>query len=149
VHSCKPTPVLANDVFASDSRSGHSTDTTLSEFTINQLAKEFALTHRALRFYESRGLLHPRREGRRRLFSRGDRDRLALVLKGKKLGFTLGEISQMIDAEAGRASEHGLKLTAEKCAEQIAHFERQIAEAQDALKELRRIHGVFSAKIGG
>jgi len=111
------------------------------------LAKEFALTHRALRFYESRGRLKPRREGRRRLFSQADRDRLALVLKGKKLGFTLTEISEMIEAEAGRASEHGLKLTAEKCAEQIAHFERQITEAQDALKELRRIHGIFAAKI--
>ena len=118
-----------------------------TEFTINELAKEFALTHRALRFYESRGLLRPRREGRRRLFTKADRDRLALVLKGKKLGFTLTEISQMIDAEAGRVSEHGLKLTAEKCVEQIAHFERQIVEAQDALKELRRLHGLFSAKI--
>jgi DNA-binding transcriptional MerR regulator len=149
VHSRKPNPVLANDVFADDSRYDHDTNDTPAEFTINQMAKEFALTHRALRFYESRGLLQPRREGRRRLFSRADRDRLALVLKGKKLGFTLSEISQMIDAEAGRASEHGLQLTAEKCAEQIAHFERQIAEAQDALKELRRIHGVFSAKMAG
>jgi DNA-binding transcriptional MerR regulator len=124
-----------------------SEETNKTEFTINELAKEFELTHRALRFYESRGLLKPRREGRRRLFSQADRDRLALVLKGKKLGFTLTEISQMIDAEAGRASEHGLKLTAEKCVEQIAHFERQIVEAQDALKELRRLHGLFSAKI--
>ena len=124
-----------------------SSETNKTEFTINELAKEFVLTHRALRFYESRGLLKPRREGRRRLFSQADRDRLALVLKGKQLGFTLTEISQMIDAEAGRASEHGLKLTAEKCVEQIAHFERQIVEAQDALKELRRLHGLFSAKI--
>jgi len=147
VHSVKPEHLLAEDVFMQDSRSGGGD--TQAELTINQLAQEFALTHRALRFYESRGLLHPRREGRRRLYSRPDRDRLALVLKGKKLGFTLTEISQMIDAEAGRANEHGLKLTAEKCAEQIAHFERQIAEAQDALKELRRIHGVFSAKITG
>jgi len=149
VHSHQPHAVLANDAFKQDSPSGHGGDTTRTELTINEMAKEFALTHRALRFYESRGLLHPRREGRRRLFSRADRDRLALILKGKKLGFTLTEISQMIDAEAGRASGHGLQLTAEKCAEQIAHFERQIAEAQDALKELRRIHGVFSAKIAG
>jgi DNA-binding transcriptional MerR regulator len=122
-------------------------DANKAEYTINELADEFALTHRALRFYESRGLLNPRREGRRRLFTRADRDRLAIVLKGKRLGFTLTEISQMIDAEAGRASEHGLKLTAEKCGEQIAHFERQIAEAQDALKELRRIQGLFGAKL--
>ena len=146
MHSWKPPVVLANDVVWDDSSSGREAEKT--EFTINELAKEFALTHRALRFYESRGLLSPRREGRRRLFSRADRDRLALVLKGKKLGFTLTEISQMIDAEAGRASEHGLKLTAEKCVEQIVHFERQIVEAQEALKELRRIHGVFSAKLG-
>ena len=148
MHSCKPSHVLASDVFWVDSESDQGIDDAAkNEFTINELANEFALTHRALRFYESRGLINPRREGRRRLFSRADRDRLALVLKGKKLGFTLTEISQMIDAEAGRASEHGLKLTAEKCAEQIAHFERQIAEAQDALKELRRIHGVFAAKL--
>ncbi len=145
MHSWKPTLVLANDVIWNDSPSDP--DAGKTEYTINELAKEFALTHRALRFYESRGLLAPRREGRRRLFSRVDRDRLALVLKGKKLGFTLTEISQMIDAEAGRASEHGLKLSAEKCAEQIAHFERQITEAQEALKELRRIHGVFAAQL--
>jgi len=140
--------MLASDVFWVDppSKIG-ADDADKIEFNINELAKEFALTHRALRFYESRGLLNPRREGRRRLFSRGDRNRLALVLKGKKLGLTLTEISQMIDAEAGRATEHGLKLTAEKCVEQIAHFERQIVEAQDALKELRRIHGVFSAQL--
>jgi DNA-binding transcriptional MerR regulator len=118
-----------------------------TEFSINDLGNEFALTHRALRFYESRGLLNPRREGRRRIFSCADRDRLALVLKGKKLGFTLTEISQMIDAEAGRATQHGLKLTAEKCVEQIAHFERQIVEAEEALAELRRIHMLFAAQI--
>ena len=145
---CKPPIVLSNEVFWVASASDQGADAGhRAEFTINELAKEFALTHRALRFYESRGLLRPRREGRRRLFSQADRDRLALVLKGKKLGFTLTEISEMIEAEAGRASEHGLKLTAEKCVEQIAHFERQITDAQEALKELRRIHGIFAAKI--
>jgi DNA-binding transcriptional MerR regulator len=148
VHPCKPPHAPANDVFWVDSppEIGRG-EVEKTEFSINDLAKDFSLTHRALRFYESRGLLNPRREGRRRLFSRADRDRLALVLKGKRLGFTLTEISQMIDAEAGRASEHGLKLTAEKCVEQIAHFERQVTEAQEALKELRRIHGVFSARL--
>jgi DNA-binding transcriptional MerR regulator len=118
-----------------------------TEFTISELAQQFALTPRALRFYEDRGLLSPRREGRRRLFSRADRDRLALVLEGKKLGFTLTEINQMINAGAGGTGAYGLKLTAEKCAEQIAHFERQIAEAQGALKELRRIQDVFSLGV--
>ena len=118
-----------------------------SEFTINELAREFALTHRALRFYESRGLLAPRRDGRRRFFSRADRRRLALIMKGKKLGFTLAEISEMVEADAGRATPHGLKLTAEKCEEQIKHFERQIVEAGEALQELRRIHALFTRQM--
>jgi DNA-binding transcriptional MerR regulator len=147
VHSCNPPLALArSDIFWVDSDPAHG-ESEKNEFTINELANEFSLTHRALRFYESRNLLAPRRDGRRRFFSRADRDRLALIIKGKKLGFTLTEISQMIDAEAGRATEHGLKLTAEKCLEQIAHFEKQIAEAEDALKELRRIHVVFSGQI--
>ena len=80
-------------------------------------------------FMIAAGLLSPQREGRRRIFSRADRDRLALILKGKKLGFTLAEISQMIEAQSGQASEQTLKLTAEKCLEQIAYFERQMREA--------------------
>ena len=135
------------DVFWVDGETGQASPGDKSEFSINDLGNEFALTHRALRFYESRGLLNPRRDGRRRIFSSADRDRLALILKGKKLGFTLTEISRMIEAEAGRATEHGLKLTAEKCVEQIAHFERQIVEAEAALVELRRIHARFSAQI--
>jgi len=147
VHSCKPVNVLAHpDNFWTDSEPTGS-ETEKSEFSINELAGEFALTHRALRFYESRGLLNPRREGRRRFYSRADRDRLAIILKGKKLGFTLTEISEMIDAQAGRASEHGLKLSAEKCVEQIAHFEKQITDAENALKELRRIQLMFGGQF--
>ena len=93
-----------------------------------------------MRFYDTRGLLSPQRVGRRRIFTRADRDRLALIVKGKKLGFTLAEISQMIEAQAGRASAHALKLTAEKCLEQIEFFERQMREAGEALAELRRVH---------
>ena len=111
-----------------------------TEYTIAELAKEFGLTLRALRFYHSRGLISPERAGRRRVFSRADRDRLALIVKGKKLGFTLTEISQMIEAQAGRANAHSLKLSAEKCLQQIAFFERQMREAAAALTELREIH---------
>ena len=111
-----------------------------TEFTITELANEFGLTHRALRFYETRGLLSPQRHGRKRIFRRADRDRLALIVQGKKLGFTLAEISRMIEAQSGHGSEHALKLSAEKCLEQIAYFERQMREAGEALAELRRIH---------
>ena len=146
MHSCNPPDLLsAQDIFwaasASDDdhRSGDAAGDQ-SEFTIAELAREFGLTLRALRFYDSRGLLSPQRDGRKRIFSRADRDRLALILKGKKLGFTLAEISQMIEAQSGRASAHTLKLTAGKCLEQIAFFERQMREAGEALAELRAIH---------
>ena len=112
--------------------------------TLAELAREFGLTLRALRFYHSRGLISPQREGRRRIFRRADRDRLALILKGKKLGFTLTEISQMIEAQSGRANAHTLKLSADKCLQQIAHFERQMREAAEALTELREIHLALS-----
>jgi DNA-binding transcriptional MerR regulator len=146
VHSCNPPDSLATqDVFwiasAPDDDiipNGGGADQT--EFTIAELAKEFGLTLRALRFYDSRGLLSPQREGRRRIFSRVDRERLALIVQGKKLGFTLAEISRMIEAQSGRASAQALKLTAEKCLEQIAFFERQMRETGEALAELRRIH---------
>src|ERR1044072_2915514 len=150
VHSWNPPNLLAagpDDVLWVESEPGKTAGSDKSEFTINELASEFALTHRALRFYESRGLLAPRRDGRRRFFSRADRRRLALILKGKKLGFTLAEISDMVEAEAGRATQHGLKLTAEKCEEQIKNFERQIVEAGEALQELRRIHALFTRPV--
>lgn len=145
MHSCNPPDFLSDqDVFwvaaAATDEPASGADTTEQTYTITELAREFGLTHRALRFYDGRGLLSPHRHGRRRIFSRADRDRLALILQGKKLGFTLTEISQMIEAQSGHASEHALKLTAEKCLEQIAFFERQMREASEALTELRRIH---------
>ena len=141
--------VLSQDVFwiASPPAGDHPANAAGAEktdFTIAELAKEFGLTLRALRFYHSRGLISPERAGRRRIFSRADRDRLALIVKGKKLGFTLAELSQMIEAQAGRANAHTLKLSAEKCLQQIAFFERQMREAAEALTELREIHLALS-----
>jgi DNA-binding transcriptional MerR regulator len=147
VHSCNPPDAIrASSSFFVDNTGSADTDDK-TEFSINDLAREFSLTHRALRFYESRGLLAPQRDGRRRIFSRADRDRLAVILKGKKLGFTLTEISEMVEAQEGRGTAHGLKLTSEKCVEQIAHFERQIADAKEALAELRRIQALFRTQM--
>ncbi len=139
----------AQDIFwiaspPADDQSGSGTGAEKTEYTIAELSKEFGLTLRALRFYHSRGLIAPQREGRRRVFSRADRDRLALIVKGKKLGFTLTEISQMIEAQSGRANAHTLKLSADKCLQQIAFFERQMREAAEALTELREIHLALS-----
>ena len=116
------------------------------EFTIGELARDFGVTLRALRFYENKGLLSPQREGLSRLYSQGDRTRLALILKGKKLGFKLGEIRQMIAAEEGDADANTLALSREKCLEQIELLERQKADLEEGLNELFRIYSSLSGK---
>lgn len=115
-------------------------------YTIGELARDFGVTLRALRFYENKGLLSPQRDGLNRLYSQRDRDRLALVLKGKKLGFTLGEIQQLVAAESGAASEATLNLSREKCLEQIALLERQKSELEEGLAELFRIYAQLAGK---
>jgi DNA-binding transcriptional MerR regulator len=113
------------------------------EFTISELAKEFGITLRTLRFYEDKGLISPRRLGLTRLYSQQDRDRIALILKGKKLGFMLGEIRSMVAAEEGRGDSRALKLSREKCLEQIELLKRQQADTAEALAELGRIHALL------
>src|SRR5882672_10043539 len=108
--------------------------------TISQMAEKFGVTPRALRFYESKGLLAPAREGRARIYKQADQQHLLLILKGRKLGFTIAEISQMIAAEDGRASPQALKMTREKCLEQIELLERQMNDTKEALAELRNLH---------
>ena len=113
----------------------------MSEHTylIGDLAKEFGVTLRALRFYQDRGLLSPRREGSTRIYSADDRARLARILAAKKLGFTLSEVRAMLAKDAGAAGAAGaeLPLTEEQIETQIAHLERQKEEIAEALAELR------------
>jgi DNA-binding transcriptional MerR regulator len=111
--------------------------------TISQMAEKFGVTPRALRFYETKGLLAPAREGRGRVYTRADQEHLSLILKGRKLGFTIAEIGQMIAVEDGRASPQNLKMTREKCLEQIEHLEHQLRDTTEALAELRRMHIVL------
>jgi len=117
------------------------------EFTIGELSREFGVTLRALRFYENKGLITPHRDGLNRLYSQGDRTRLALILKGKKLGFTLGEIRQMIAAEENAGDRDALTFSREKCLEQIQLLERQKVEIEEGLAELHRIYKSLSGKL--
>src|SRR5437868_12960707 len=74
-----------------------------AEFSISELAREFDVTPRAIRFYEDQGLLSPRRDGQRRIYTARDRTRLKLTLRGKRLGLALSEIKELIDMyEPGR-----------------------------------------------
>ncbi|GJD50994.1 hypothetical protein OPKNFCMD_3745 [Methylobacterium crusticola] len=107
--------------------------------TIGDLADEFGVTLRALRFYEAKGLLHPQRRGTTRLYTEEDRSRLATILRGKELGFTLREISAMVDGDELVDPNAGptLSLSPTQVAEQIAHLENQKAEIERALDALR------------
>lgn len=113
-------------------------------FTISDLAREFDVTLRTLRFYESRGLLAPARSGLTRIYSGRDRARLALILKGKQLGFTLVEIRAMLANEEGKelkgkepsASVGGLQLSRSQIAEQLELLRSQRAEIETAIAEL-------------
>jgi DNA-binding transcriptional MerR regulator len=105
---------------------------------IGHLAREFGITVRSLRFYESLGLLSPRRDGPARFYSPADQDRLALILQGKKLGFTLREIGQLLDGQPA-----SLKLSRAQCVEQINLLERQKHAIEQALAELRRTYSSF------
>jgi DNA-binding transcriptional MerR regulator len=116
-------------------------------YSIGDLARKFEVSLRALRFYESRGLLSPHRQGPHRRYGRRDADRLTVILKAKKLGFTLAEIREMIAAESGEASRHALRLSRKKCLEQIALFERKLVETEEALAELRWIYTSLSARM--
>lgn len=86
-------------------------------FTITQLTQEFDITTRTLRFYEAQGLVTPQRRGRQRLYTPGDRTRIKLILRGKRLGFSLNEIREMIEMYGSSPGETGqLKLLLEKIA---------------------------------
>lgn len=113
------------------------------EFSISDLARDFGVTLRTLRFYESRGLIAPARSGMTRIYSARDRARLALILKGKQLGFTLVEIRAMLaneeakGAAGGKAtSVGGLQLSRDQIVEQLELLRSQRAEIEGAIAEL-------------
>lgn len=111
-------------------------------FSIGEIARQFGLSLRALRFYEDRGLLHPRRRGMTRLYSDRDRAHLQLILKGKQLGFTLGEIREILTSRGDCVEplELQLNLNPDQIIAQIHHLERQRADLEVALSELKAAH---------
>lgn len=110
---------------------------------IGALAREFNVSLRTLRYYQSKGLLGGARQGKDRVFSADDRDRLALVLQGKKLGFTLLEIRNLIGWQGD--GSRSLGLSRQKCLEQIGLLEKRKSDLEAAIGELRRIYTAMFA----
>jgi DNA-binding transcriptional MerR regulator len=111
------------------------TDDTL---TIREMCEAFEVTPRTLRFYESKELLFPIRQGTRRLFTRRDRARLKLILRGKRFGFSLEDIRQILDLyDQDGANEAQTLKTYELAQARLAQMEAQRAELDVAITELR------------
>ncbi len=109
-------------------------------FTVNQLAEELGVTARAIRFYEAKGLIAPRRAGTTRVFDRRDRARLMLVLRGKRLGFSLASIREFLDLyDADRTQGAQLRLLLESTRGRIRELERQRVDLDQTLRELREV----------
>jgi DNA-binding transcriptional MerR regulator len=114
-----------------------------TQFSIAELAKEFEITHRTIRFYEDQGLLTPTRQGRGgliRVYSAADRTRLRLVLRGKRLGFSLSEIKEILDMNMYQQPS-GPSLQLKRFLTTLANhrdaLEQQLKDLNDQLKEIR------------
>ncbi|MEM9638251.1 MAG: MerR family DNA-binding transcriptional regulator [Pseudomonadota bacterium] len=105
--------------------------------TIRQMCDQFDVTPRTLRFYEAKELLFPIREGQKRLFTRRDRARLKLILRGKKFGFSLEEIRQLLDLyDMGDQQQTQLERTYEVARERLADLVSQRDALNEAITEL-------------
>jgi DNA-binding transcriptional MerR regulator len=107
-------------------------------YTIRDLTKEFGITARTLRHYEMEGLIRPARKGQQRLYSARDRARITLILRGRRVGFSLAEIGEILDLyDAGDGGAAQLAHAQKKFAERIQSLERQKADVEESIAELR------------
>jgi DNA-binding transcriptional MerR regulator len=111
--------------------------TDAAEITTRQMCEKFNLPARTLRFYAGRGLLAPTRRGRERLYGPLDQLHLAFILKGRRLGFTLDEIAQMIALREGRGPASAQRELQQKCFDRIQQLEIRLMKMTDILADLR------------
>lgn len=115
---------------------------------IGDIASEYGVTLRTLRFYEDKGLLHPLREGTTRLYTHRDEARLKLILLGRKVGFSLRDVKQMLDLYDPKGSNaKQLRVMLEKSEKQLARLNKQRQDIDDAIRELTASMTVARARL--
>jgi len=116
-------------------------------FAIADLAREFGISTRAIRFYESKGLLAPGRVGGARIFRRRDRARLILILRGKRLGFSLRDISDYLGLYDAQSQTAQVALLVSKVDERLHLLEGQLADLETTINELRDIRKLADERL--
>lgn len=122
-------------------------------FSISELCREFDVTPRTLRFYEQKGLLSPARRGWTRIFNYRDRARLQLILRGKRVGFSLDEIKEILDLYNLRDGQlTQLKVASVKMRDRLEALKQQRAEIEETIADLERtcgiVEGMLKEKLG-
>lgn len=119
-------------------------------YGISELAREFGITPRAIRFYEEKGLVSPRREGQKRLYSPADRVRIKLILRGKRIGMTLDESAEVIDMyDPDHNNEEQLRTLLASVADRRARLLQQKKDIDDMLAGLDEVQSLCESALSG
>ena len=117
-------------------------------YSIAELAREFAITARTIRFYEDEGLITPRRQGLTRLYSAGDRTRLGWILRGKRLGFSLAEIKELLDLyQVDRTGVSQLRELQRRSRAHIEDLQRKRRDLDAHIKEFEDVETQVAAEL--
>lgn len=126
-----------------ESRTGYKLNLSDKLFSVSELATDLGITQRTLRFYETKGLLAPQRLGMIRAYTHRDRVRMILILRGKRMGFSLREIKEFLDLYDGdHSSDKQMQHLLKKVRGRIATLEEQLLDVQTSLSELRKMEQV-------
>jgi DNA-binding transcriptional MerR regulator len=117
-------------------------------YSIAELSREFAITPRTIRFYEDEGLIKPRRQGMTRLYSAGDRTRLSWILRGKRLGFALAEIRELLDLyQVDRTGVQQMRELLRRSRLHIGELEKKKRDLDQHISDFKEVEAHVSAEL--